>query len=972
MKKTFKIIGIFFAVVLVLFLFLVLSPFIFREKFSEIVKNTANKSLKTEMNYSKLDISFLRHFPNLTISLEDFSLKSSAPFSRDTLISAREISFGINLASIFHGPVRIDKVYLNRGRIVLKYNEKGASNFDVVRSSSDTVKTAQTTPAGIANIKIEHIIVSKTNLIYSDPYIPMEIKVQGLNYSGKCDITQDILHLKSRVRIDSISVRYDQYQIVRSKPVKANLTTSINLNSFDMKFEKNDLHIKDIPFEFRGEFNFRKGGYAFSLSLYSTMGDEYLGGYLWLISEKNLWIYVKAGAKANLENWAKGFGIRDVDLKGLFTLKVDAEGEYITGQNPESRKPDTIPLSIPKFSVSSDLKNGYLHFRKVPQAISNISFNLTASCSNNDYRTVNLQLENLKARFLKNQIDGYIRVNGMDQLPVDARVTTHLDLSELKQVVPLDSMDVKGILDLDLSVKGNYAPEKKLFPLAKVNIGLQNGSVLTKYYPHPVEDIQASAILINQTGKLADTKINLDPLSFRFEGNPFEIHANLSNPENLDYAVTANGSIDVASIYKVFSREGMDLKGFIAADLNLKGRQSDAMAGRYEKLHNTGKLVLRDIAFTSEFLPKPFVVKSGIFRFENDKIWFDKFVSRYGNSDLTMNGHLFNVLNYLLVPKQKLKGSFDLHSGYLVVDEFLAPETTTSTAPKSASSSEAKNASQAPEGVIVIPDDLEIGLKADVGRISFQKLNIKDLDAAVEVRDGILHLKSMSFDVIGCKVNMDATYGSITPVSAYFDFHVKAEDFDIKKAYDEIELFRNLTTAAGKCEGTVSLDYSLKGKLKSGMEPIYPSLDGGGTLSLKKVKVMGLKLFTQMSKNLDREKINNPDLSKVEIKTTIKNNVISVEKTKLKFAGFRFKVSGETNFNGSLNLKARLGLPPLGIFGIPIRILGTQDKPKFKYGRGNNDESVEETQYSDTIPADVLQKIKNVKEEDLKDETPEK
>jgi AsmA protein len=123
-----------------------------------------------------------------------------------------------------------------------------------------------------------------------------------------------------------------------------------------------------------------------------------------------------------------------------------------------------------------------------------------------------------------------------------------------------------------------------------------------------------------------------------------------------------------------------------------------------------------------------------------------------------------------------------------------------------------------------------------------------------------------------------------------------------------------------------------------------------------------------MSSNLGKEKIKNPDLSKVDIKSSIKNNVITIEKTKLKFFGFRFRFNGETNFDGSLNIKSRLGLPPLGIVGIPIRILGTQENPKFKYGRGNNDEDVDETQYSDEIPKDLLDKIKSAKEEDLKDD----
>jgi len=41
-----------------------------------------------------------------------------------------------------------------------------------------------------------------------------------------------------------------------------------------------------------------------------------------------------------------------MDLKGLFAMKMNADGEYYTGQNPESKKPDTIILSIPNFTVN--------------------------------------------------------------------------------------------------------------------------------------------------------------------------------------------------------------------------------------------------------------------------------------------------------------------------------------------------------------------------------------------------------------------------------------------------------------------------------------------------------------------------------------------------------------------------------------------------------------------------------------------
>jgi AsmA protein len=53
----------------------------------------------------------------------------------------------------------------------------------------------------------------------------------------------------------------------------------------------------------------------------------------------------------------------------------------------------------------------------------------------------------------------------------------------------------------------------------------------------------------------------------------------------------------------------------------------------------------------------------------------------------------------------------------------------------------------------------------------------------------------------------------------------------------------------------------------------------------------------------------------------------------MRFAGFRPRFEGQVDFDGNLNLKFRLGLPPLGIFGIPMTITGTQDKPIIKLGK---------------------------------------
>jgi AsmA protein len=116
-------------------------------------------------------------------------------------------------------------------------------------------------------------------------------------------------------------------------------------------------------------------------------------------------------------------------------------------------------------------------------------------------------------------------------------------------------------------------------------------------------------------------------------------------------------------------------------------------------------------------------------------------------------------------------------------------------------------------------------------------------------------------------------------------------------------------------------------------------------LSVKDVKMKGYKLLSVVSKQTSKEGFENPNLKDLKIKTQIKNNIMTIERFKFKVAGFRPRIEGTTSLDGKLNLKMRLGLPPLGIIGIPLTITGTQDNPKVKvFGKS---EKLEETEDED-------------------------
>ena len=676
-------------------------------------------------------------------------------------------------------------------------------------------------------------------------------------------------------------------------------------------------------------------------SIYFNIDKDYFSAVLQLKGMKEPWISAKIRSEMDLEKWARALGVTPFEVKGHTAINLEAEGKYATRvvrtEHLRTTTLDTIITSIPHFTLKSSLTDGYFKYASRPEAVKNISFNLDASCADNDYKHVRLALENVNATVLSNYIRGYFKLGNTSDFPIDAGLDAVFHLSDLQKVMPLDSMNLAGDLRAKVRTRGNYLPAKKRFPVTTAELQLDNGTVQTKYYPHPLEKIQVSARINNSGGSLKDLDVAITPVSFLFEGQPFMMTADLQNFENLKYAISSRGTLDIGKIYKVFALQGYDVKGLIEANLSLRGRQSDAMAGRYDQLFNSGTLKVKDLVINAELFPLPFRIRTGLFRFDQDKMWFDTFNASYGKTSLTLNGWLSNVTGYLTDKHTPLKGNFELTSDYMLVDEFMAfAEGGAASAPPSGGQ----------KGVILVPADLSLSFSASVKRVQYNGMELGDFKGGMTIDSSAIRLNKTGFTLIGAPVEMDASYKSLSPQRAQFDYHINAKEFSVQRAYKEIKLFRDLATSASKAEGIISLNYQLAGKLDGNMHPVYPSLKGGGVLSVSKVKVKGLKLFSAVTRETNKD-VTDPDLSKVDIKSAINNNIITIERTRMKVSAFKLRMEGQASFDGRLNLKFRVGLPPFGVIGIPLKITGTQDNPNVKAGRGSKKDELEETEDKD-------------------------
>ena len=1015
-----------------------LLPYLFPGFVSEKLSNWTNKHLRGKLVFSQATLSFFARFPDLTLTLYDVTLSGSAPFAKDTLLAAHEISFGVNLPSLFKQRIIIDKIFLADGQINVQVDQRGQANYNVYKSSTDS-SAASGSDSSSAALTIEQILIERTNIVYNDRSIPMLIRAKNMFYEGKGDLSKAVFDLHTHTHIDSVDLYYNRQPYVLGKSVNADLITNINTNSLALVFAKNDLRINRLPVQFRGRFAFLRDGYTMDFRARSVETDLHnittalppdllrwadktdirgfgafkaslIGSYVAATNTKpalqfnatlrNGYIaYPKAPAPArnvrldlavkvpnldpekldlvldslyfqidkdffrsrlrvkgfshpnihalvdtdiDLEKWDKAFGIPSVDVKGRYRLHLQADGDYATAMKQISlRKTERIITSIPRFTLTSSLEDGYLKYAGVSQPIRDIRFVVAAACPDQDYRHTHLTVDSLRAKALTNMISGFARLRNAKDLQIDAHLQALVHLAEIRQFYPLgDSIGLAGELSIQARTQGQYVPAKRLFPVTNATVRLTNGSIRTKYYPRPVERIQVVAHVLSRSPSLRALTVSLRPVSFWFEGQPFGLQANLRNFDNLQYAITSRGTINVGKLYRLVARKGYDVTGMIKTNLSLRGDQRDVMAGRYDRLDNRGTLQIRNLALSSELFPKPFFIRTGLFRFAQEKIWFDRFRTTYGSSTIDLNGYLTDVVSYATKPHAPLRGSFTLTSDAVNVDEFMAFADKAASPKRAAAAKPAAKPSSSrstgASGVIIVPTNLAVEMKALAKQVSYNGLTLQDAQGQMRIDSGRITLRQTGFTLIGTPVVMDATYQSLSPKRARFDYHINANDFDIKRAYREITLFRDLATSAAKAEGLVSLDYQLRGELDADMKPVYPSLTGGGVLSVRKVKMKGFRLFGAVSSKTGHD-INNPDLSEVALKSTIANNTITIERTKLRVAGFRPRIEGKVSLDGRLDLHFRLGLPPFGIFGIPMTISGTQFSPKIHLGKGKED-----------------------------------
>lgn len=257
--RLFVKIGIIVLTILLGFVMLLATlTWVYQDRLKSAAINTINENVKSPIKVKNgIDISFLRHFPKIDVALHGVSIQDPLNASRK-LLEVERFSLLVNFYELFDATISIRKAVFENGSVYLYRSQKGASNFDILKSSGDGES---------ADLKLNAVIFKNVKLIWNDRSTDSYFsgKVDNATFSGDFKKQQFAMALKADFFAELFIYGSDSFTL--QKQTALDFKTNVNRLTHKIEIQNSTLSIGGNAFDIAGEIATHKNA---SLKLHAN------------------------------------------------------------------------------------------------------------------------------------------------------------------------------------------------------------------------------------------------------------------------------------------------------------------------------------------------------------------------------------------------------------------------------------------------------------------------------------------------------------------------------------------------------------------------------------------------------------------------------------------------------------------------------------------------------------------------------
>jgi hypothetical protein len=460
----------------------------------------------------------------------------------------------------------------------------------------------------------------------------------------------------------------------------------------------------------------------------------------------------------------------------------------------------------------------------------------------------------------------------------------------------------------EFKVEGKVAGELTETTIPKFNIEIASKNASFQYpdLPKSVKNIVIDTHIINETGLMNDTYVNLNQLSFTIDQDVFNAKANVRNlTENALVNAELKGTINLANVTKAYPVQlDKPLTGILKADVTTKFDMKSVETSQYQNIQNSGTMSLTGFNYEGPEMAKPFQINKTSITFNPNQIKLNEFDAKTGSSDVNITGNLDNFYGFLF-KNQVLKGSFNLASNKLVVSDFMAPTTTTDDTGKKATEA------------VKIPSFLDCNLTAKATTVVYDNLNLKNVSGNLAIKDEAVTLSNLKMDVFGGNIGLNGTV-STKGDKPKFNMDLALNAVNIAESFTQLDMLKSIAPIANTINGKLNSTIKLSGDLTNDMTPNLKTISGDlfGQLLNTSVNQQNSQLLSSLSNNVKFLDVSKLNLNDVKAALSFKDGKVALKPMQLKYQDIGIEVGGTHGFDQKMNYDVK--------FDVPAKYLGTE------------------------------------------------
>ncbi len=867
MRKILIGLGVF---VLLLLAAAATAPFLFKDKLRALADKQLAQRVRARVQYdpASIDVSVLHSFPDLTLEIKNLRVIGLDSFRRDTLAYLPGLRVGLDVMTVIKGQeIKVNSIELDRPDISLKTLKSGRTNWNVL--VSDSAAAAKGQDAKQVSLAIKGWKVTDGRLRYEDLTLPFRMEARQVNHSGSGDFARNVFDLTSHTTAGRLRMNYAGVDYVTDKTLDADVALNMDLNKKLYTFKDNKIKLNDFPFSFAG-----------AIGLPNAQDITYDLTFRALETDFKTLLSLVPGAYTDK--------FKNIETSG----KVAFDGYYKGTQNAQH---------MPGYGVNLAVANGQFKYPELPEAAKNINLKMRVDNPSGVTNNVKVNIPQFHLDLGPNPVDGSVTIDGLEPMRVDGRVKANVDLAQALKVYPVAGLAMRGQLFVDATGKGTYS--KTQMPVVNAAIRLANGYVKSTQFPAPIENINLSGTVVNATGLVNDTRVNLPQFHMVLEGEPLDGRLTAQNLSSPVFDANVNGTVDLTKITKIFPLQGMTVTGRVSGNVAAAGNMADVRAGRYQNVKASGTVKASNVTYKSKDLPQGVHISAAAGTFNNNQIVVQGLSGTAGSSDFAASGTVSNYLGYLFTPGQALRGNLTVNSHNFNANEWMVdPVSAKGTAT-------GKGAPAKANGVLQIPKYFDLALNSRVDNVAYDNLRLTNAVGTVLVKDQVATLQNLTFNSLGATFGTTGSYNTQNLAHPRFNLGLNIKNLSFQQAFAAFNTVKALVPLASQVQGVFGTNFNVSGEMGEDMLPKLSTLSGKGLFDIVKATLLQSPVMSQIASLTTLPELKNLEVINRIVNAEIVNGNFVVKPFDLTVGDVKMTVGGSNSLAGALAYVTALNVP---------------------------------------------------------------